>query len=82
MADYEATAAFDLDASPHARHWPVRSPERAPSLAPLLTTDVAYLDALFAAVKRRSGTIETYLRETLGLDASERAALRRQLTES
>jgi protein-tyrosine phosphatase len=81
VTDYVATERFDLLGSPHARGWPARSQDRAAAFAPLLGVDTAYLDAMFDAVERRSGTIETYLRDALGLGEEERTALRQQLVE-
>jgi protein-tyrosine phosphatase len=79
IADYVATEAFDLQGSPHARGWPDRPAERKAAFAPLLGVDLAYLDAMFDVLERQSGTIEVYLRDTLGLSDAERAALHAQL---
>lgn len=81
LADYVATDDFDLKASPHARGWPEHSGARKVAFAPLLGVDPAYLDAMFDALERQSGTIETYLRDTLGLSEAEREALHAQLVE-
>jgi protein-tyrosine phosphatase len=80
VADYVATESFDLKGSPHARRWP--ADERAVAFAPLLASNPAYLDAMFDALEQRSGTIEAYLRDTLGLIEAERAALHAQLIEA
>lgn len=81
VADYVATERFDLLASPHARGWPARSEEKVAAIAPLLGADTDYLDAMFEAIEQRSGTIEAYLHDALGLDEGERRALRQQLVE-
>jgi protein-tyrosine phosphatase len=81
LTDYMATERFDLLGSPHARGWPVRSDGRAIAYAPLLRVDPAYLDAMFDTLDARSGSIDLYLRDTLGLGDIERLALRRQLVD-
>lgn len=81
LADYVVTDRFDLQGSPHVRGWPARSDDRAAAFAPLLGVSPDYLDAMFDALEQDSGDIETYLRDTLGLDKADRAALRAQLTE-
>ena len=45
-------------------------------LAPLLSADPAYLDAAFAAIETRYGSIETYLAERLGVGAAALDRLR------
>jgi protein-tyrosine phosphatase len=52
---------------------------RAEVLAPLLVADAAYLEALFTHFDTLHGGIEGYLRDVLGVDAAERAALREAL---
>ena len=81
LSDYMATERFDLLGSPHARRWPARSEARAIAYAPLLGVDPAYLDAMFATLDERSGSIGVYLRDTLGLDEAEQLALHRQLVD-
>jgi protein-tyrosine phosphatase len=81
LEDYVATGRFDLKGSPHVRGAPPMSEQRAAAFAPLLGVDGAYLDAMYDALETRSGTIDAYLRDTLGLGDAERAALRAQLIE-
>ena len=50
-------------------------------LEPLLTVDVAYLDALFAVLDERHGGVDGYLTETLGVDEAAREALRARLLD-
>ncbi|HUD93620.1 tyrosine-protein phosphatase, partial [Sphingobium sp.] len=52
---------------------------RAEMLEPLLIADVAYLEALFAHFDRMHGGVDGYLRDVLGVDVPERAALREAL---
>nr|WP_256869106.1 tyrosine-protein phosphatase [Sphingobium lactosutens] len=52
---------------------------RADVLEPLLIADAAYLEALFAHFDGMHGGVDGYLRDVLGVDAPERAALREAL---
>ena len=74
--DYAATARFDLLASPHARDNSVLGDTGRAAIAPLLTAEAAYLAAMFAAVETQSGSIDAYLRATLGLTDAEIEAFR------
>ena len=47
----------------------------------LLTVQPAFLDAAFEAIHAGHGSIDTYLRERIGLDDHRRAALRARLVE-
>ena len=78
-AEYLATAAFDLLGSAPFRDRPALSAERQALLAPLLRAEAGYLDTMFAAVEARSGSLDGYLRDTLGLRGADRLMLRRQL---
>jgi protein-tyrosine phosphatase len=44
--------------------------------APLLASDPAYLNAAFAEMERRHGSVEGYLEAALGVDAADIATLR------
>ena len=77
--DYMATARFDLLGSPHVRGRPQMPEERMTVLAPLLTAEAHYLDAMFAALGDRSGSLDGYLRDTLGLGDGAADTLRAQL---
>jgi len=81
LADYLATAAFDLAASRVFRRDKPTSPERAAILLPLFATDPTYLAAMFESLQRRAGSLESYLHGTLGIDAARLAGLRDQLLE-
>ena len=48
-------------------------------LWPVLAAEPAYLDEAFGAVEERYGGLDGYLRDGLGLDDDELAALRRRL---
>ena len=48
-------------------------------LEPLITVRKAYLDASFAEVKAKYGSVDAYLAKALGVDAAARAKLRREL---
>ncbi|ANI77805.1 tyrosine-protein phosphatase [Sphingobium sp. EP60837] len=50
-------------------------------LEPLLTVDVAYLDALFAVLDERHGGVDGYLTQALGVDEAARKALRTRLLD-
>jgi len=52
---------------------------RADVLEPLLVADVAYLEALFDHFDTLHGGVDGYLRDVLGVGASEQAALREAL---
>ena len=54
---------------------------RAEVLEPLLTVNVAYLDALFSTLDEEHGGIEGYLANALGVDALAREALRARLLD-
>ncbi|MBI1251602.1 MAG: protein-tyrosine-phosphatase [Alphaproteobacteria bacterium] len=45
------------------------------SLRPFLGVDLAYLYAALASIRGRAGSVETYLDQTLGVDAAARAKL-------
>ncbi|MFD1106461.1 tyrosine-protein phosphatase [Sphingobium olei] len=53
--------------------------QRADVVTPVLRAEAAYLDALFETLEARHGGVDGYLRETLGVDADARAALRAAL---
>ena len=78
-ADYLLTARADLSpllsAEAHA------DPRRAALIAPVLATDRAYLDTLFDAIATRSGSLEAYLADDLGVGADEKAQLRALLVD-
>jgi protein tyrosine/serine phosphatase len=84
FADYEFTnQAVDIEARlPRIQ---ARMEERlarkldAASLRPMLGVDVSYLREAFDAIAARSGGIEAYLGEVIGVDAERRAALRARL---
>ena len=62
------------------RHqWARGDPSRA--WAPLLESNVDYLDAMFASVERRRGSVEAYFEADLGIGAAGVAALRQELLE-
>lgn len=48
----------------------------------ILGVEAAYLDAGFAAIRERHGSIEAYLRDVLGVDAAVIAALEARLIDS
>jgi protein tyrosine/serine phosphatase len=55
---------------------------RAPTeeaMAVALSVETSYLETAFASIEARSGDVETYLRDTLGLDARKRAAIEARL---
>jgi protein-tyrosine phosphatase len=79
VADYAVTARFDLMASPHLRGARPMSAERLAALTPVLEIDPTYLDAMFDAVKVRSGSVGEYLRDTLQLTEQERQRLQENL---
>jgi protein-tyrosine phosphatase len=54
------------------------SPEVA---APLVGVEAAYLDAAFAEINKRYGSVDAYLSDGLGLDKKRRALLRKRLLE-
>jgi protein-tyrosine phosphatase len=49
------------------------------SAAPLLRVEPGYLDAAFAAIKAKDGSVEGYLKTELGVGPREFAAIRRRL---
>lgn len=55
--------------------------EHGDVVAPVLTADTAYLDALYAALDASHGGMEAYMEAELGVDAAARAALRAALLE-
>ncbi|MET0248121.1 MAG: tyrosine-protein phosphatase [Sphingobium sp.] len=55
--------------------------ERAEIVAPVLSADIAYLDALYAALDESHGGLEGYLETELGIDPAARSALRATLLE-
>jgi protein-tyrosine phosphatase len=79
MQDYVATDREDLDNLPHRRALHAMPNERRAALAPIFSADPAYLDAMFAALERRSGSIDSYLLNTLQLTAAELEQLRQVL---
>ena len=78
-AEYLATEAFDLTGSAPFRERPPLTPERRALLAPLFGVEAGYIEAMFAAIDARSGSLDDYLRDMLGLDTADRAALRANL---
>jgi len=55
--------------------------DQAELVAPVLTADIAYLDALYAALEASHGGMDAYMEAELGIDASARTALRAALLE-
>jgi protein-tyrosine phosphatase len=47
--------------------------------APLIGVEPLYLDAAFAAMREKNGSVEAYLRDELGVGANEIALLRRRM---
>lgn len=80
LDDYMATGRFDLQGSPHVRSAPPMTEERTATFAPFFGVDPAYLDTMYEAIDARGG-IDAYLRDTLGLDDTERATIRERLLE-
>jgi len=85
VADYLLTN--DRDWTEIASHW-AKDIEarrgRAPTMDAMqtaLSVDAGYLDAAFAAIMERYGSIEAYLRDALGVDARHRNAIMRRLFE-
>ena len=76
VADYLATEAFDILASPAFRNSP---PERREALRPIYSVHASYLDTMFDAIDARHGSVEAYLRDVLELQPGDLAALREQL---
>lgn len=72
-ADYLASLNFDVLASPAFR---ALAPERRHTLEPIYRVNAAYLDAMFAAIAARDGSVQGFLRNTLGLRADDLAKLR------
>jgi protein-tyrosine phosphatase len=81
VADYLASADFDLMANRVFRRRKPTPPERVAAMAPLFATERAYLDAMFEGIAAREGGVDAYLRGTLGLDETQLAALRDRLLE-
>lgn len=85
FADYEFTnEALDLDARlPRIQS---RMEERlgrkldAAALRPMLGVDPDYLRGALDAIEARCGSVDAYLEQTLGLDASARSKLKERLT--
>ena len=50
-------------------------------LRPLLEARRVYLEAAFTAIEQQHGSFDVYLREALGVDDDERAALQALLLE-
>lgn len=76
ITDYLASLNFDVLASPAFRHSP---PERREVLQPIYSVHRDYLDAMFAAIEARDGSIEGFLNRSLALEAPEIARLRERL---
>ncbi|MBV9843320.1 MAG: tyrosine-protein phosphatase [Sphingomonadaceae bacterium] len=51
------------------------------AMAVLMSVDAAYLDAAFAAIDARHGTLDAYLRDVLGVDAGKRDAIAARVLE-
>ena len=78
IVDYRAELAKDAQNSDSAAKmaampWPV--------VEPLMASDPTYLEAAFAAIEQRYGSLDLYLEKRLGLSAEMRASLRRNLLE-
>jgi protein-tyrosine phosphatase len=72
VADYLASLNYDVLASPAFRSL---APERRAVLAPIYLVERGYLDAMFEAIEAREGSVDGFLRGTLGLAPAELAAL-------
>lgn len=81
LADYVLTARADFDflftqtRRSNARALP------ADAVAPLIASDPVYLETLFETLDARSGSVEAYLAEELGVGDAELAKLRELLVE-
>jgi protein-tyrosine phosphatase len=72
VADYLASLNFDVLASPAFRGL---MPERRAVLEPIYRVERGYLDAMFEAIEAREGSVDGFLRGTLGLAPAELTAL-------
>jgi protein-tyrosine phosphatase len=76
VADYVASLNFDILASAAFRDCPA---DRLEALEPLYSVHPDYLDAMFGAIEREEGSVEAFLDRAVGLQPSEKAALRQNL---
>jgi protein-tyrosine phosphatase len=82
LADYLASAEFDILSSPAFIRDEPLSPERLEALRPIYTADGDYLDAMFDAIAARDGSVERFFSRALELDASVLDDLRARLLEA
>lgn len=76
IADYLASLNFDVLASPAFRECPI---ERREALAPIYLVNRDYMEAMFAAIEGREGSVEAFLLQRLALEPGELTILREKL---
>ena len=79
LTDYLESRRFDILASPAYRQHQSLSTERLDALRAIYTVEREYLNAMFDAVAERDGSVEAFLRQTVGLDAAVLDAFRKRL---
>ena len=76
LADYLESLSYDAFSSPSFRAIPEH---RRAALFPIFSVHEDYLSAMLAEVEHRSGSLDRYLAEALGIDATKKARLREVL---
>jgi protein-tyrosine phosphatase len=79
LADYQATAAFDILNSPGFKNSGPFSAERIEIIRPIFDLEVAYLDMMFDEIIKREGSVDGFFKKQLELTAADIDALRKRL---
>ena len=79
VADFVATAAYDILASPGYKVRRQLSPERLGELRPIYAAEAEYIGIAFTTIAAREGSVENFLQGPLGLSTADLDSVRGRL---